>query len=384
LLYQTCNQSAPYTFVVKMRIVTRSAAFVVSLTYGLAAATTTSSHPPFDPCPVDCNGISGDKWTVYNSTDGLQTCDRQLVLDLPRHIDSKVEVRACAVPQGDLEAIQSSLHVRDDSSNATLCVDDASPIDVSLDVGFSGNGSEFTYVTADTIASVSSYLSQDCNQQTAFMYGQGGVVGVFAGSAVDNGGTVPYVLAEAIAVVNNSDTGSPASVYVQRCVEEGTTLHIFGVAVSAANNLTWVQEAVAIWSSGSCLNTTYLDADLQQTSTVPNITFYEYSHPAPSLSNLTDPGTSNSTTSRSSSLASSTTISASVSTSTGVSTMSLSVSATSSGLDTSATFTTPPAPTQTGIISTCNEWGTPMSNEGCYDFAARFGISLDDFCKYTG
>lgn len=366
-----------------MRVATRSAALVASLTFGLAAATTTPfSHPPSGPCPVDCDGTTGDKWTVYNSTDGLQSCDRQLVLDLPLRSDSKVQVRACAVPQGDLTAVRSGLNARDDSSNVTLCVDEASPIDVSLDVGFSGNGSEFTYVTADTIASVSSYLSQDCNKQTTFMYGQGGVVGVFAGSAIDNGGSVPYVLAEAIAVVNNSDTGSPASVYVQRCVEEGTTLHILGVAVSAANDLTWVQNAVNTWSSGSCLNTTYLDADLQQTSTVPNITFYEYSHPAPSLSNLTDPGSNSTGTTSSSSLASSTTITSSVSTSLGVSTTSTSASATSTGLDASATYTTPPAPTQTGIISTCNKWGTPATGEGCWDFTDRFGISLDDFCKY--
>lgn len=286
-------------------------------------------------------------------------------------------LRACTLDKRS--TISERLLARDTPAfnSSNLCVDEASPVEVALDVAMAGDGANFTFVTADALAQVSNYMSADCDMKQTFSYGFGSVVGVFSGAAVDNGGTVPFVLAEAIALANNSDTGAPESMFIQRCPQEGTSQHIFGVAINNAGDFDWVQSAVESWSSGVCLNSSSLTS--AQTSTVSNITFYEYTHPATNLStivpnNLTATVSATLTASSSSIMSlSSETSSSSVSTSTGT-TATTPTSTTTAGV-------VPPGPTQTGIISTCNKYALPDSDQGCWDFAAANGITLDQLCK---
>lgn len=224
-------------------------------------------------------------------------------------------------------------------------------------------------------AQVATYMSADCNMKQAFSYSLGAVVGVYSGAAIDNGGTVSSVLAEALALANNSDTGAPASVFVQRCPQEGTSKHIFGVAVNNDGNFDWVQSAMRAWSSGACLNTSSLLSP--QVSTISDITLYEYSHPVVNLSTIVH---TNTTTN------SSTTPAPSDSQSTTCITSSTFVRPTASGTTTvgespPAVSVTPPGPTQTGIISTCNAYAIPKDGQGCSDFATANGITLDELCK---
>ncbi|KAM0816485.1 hypothetical protein AB5N19_02287 [Seiridium cardinale] len=53
-------------------------------------------------------------------------------------------------------------------------------------------------------------------------------------------------------------------------------------------------------------------------------------------------------------------------------------STTPTAIGTSA-FSTPPGPTQMGISSSCNLYAEPISGDDCYDFATRYGITLDQF-----
>ncbi|KAK8131957.1 hypothetical protein PG999_000130 [Apiospora kogelbergensis] len=54
---------------------------------------------------------------------------------------------------------------------------------------------------------------------------------------------------------------------------------------------------------------------------------------------------------------------------------------------TTATATTtsvvPPGPTQTGIPGNCNAYAIPISGDGCWSFADRNGITLDNFYKWN-
>lgn len=232
-----------------------------------------------------------------------------------------------------------------------------------------GDGANMTYVTADSIAQVASYMSADCNMKQTFSYGLGAVVGVYSGAAIDNGGTVPFILAEALALANNSETGAPASMFVQRCPEEGTSKHIFGVAVNNDGDFDWVQSAIESWGSGVCLDASSLSSP--QVSTTSNITLYEYSHPAVNLSTIVPTNmTSAVSDSQSTTLITSST---SISTTAG--------GTTTVGTTTSADSVTPPGPTQTGIISTCNAYALPEDGSGCWDFANSNGITLEELCK---
>jgi chitinase len=327
-----------------------------------------------------------------------------------------VKIRACTVPSTsdeDKGEDDSSHNLRrhndyeNDNSpfskraaaNTTLCIDTASSINVSLNVSMVGDGSNLTWVTADALAMASSYMSASCDLKQTFSYGQGAIVGIYSGEAIDNGGTVSPILAAAIAIANNSDTGSPESFYVQRCVNDPignstSAQNIFGVAVNNAGNLGWVQTAVQSWSKGNCLNaSSFTTTTGVNSSTVAGITIWEYSHPAVVLSNLTDPGSNSSSSSSTSASATTATRSGvSLSTTTSLATSKTVTSvaitktapATTSQPPTQSTgsYATPPGPTQTGIPHTCDGYSIPATGQGCYDFAAAHGITLADFCGF--
>lgn len=44
-------------------------------------------------------------------------------------------------------------------------------------------------------------------------------------------------------------------------------------------------------------------------------------------------------------------------------------------------YATPPAPTQTSIIPSCNLYAIAQNGDGCYQFAARYGLTLTQLCK---
>ncbi|KAK9415412.1 putative chitinase [Seiridium unicorne] len=340
-----------------------------------APATLTS--PSAHSCPRPCeDATSASSWTAYDDASSLQSCDQQMLLDFGLDSGEVVSSGAMAVRACTLNKRadnQQGLVSRADTAfdTSTLCVSDAALAEVTLDVAMAGDGANMTYVTADSIAQVASYMSADCNMKQSFSYGLGAVVGVYSGAAIDNGGTVPFILAEALALANNSETGAPASMFVQRCPEEGTSKHIFGVAVNNDGDFDWVQSAIESWSSGVCLNASSLSSP--QVSTIFNITLYEYSHPAVNLSTIVP---TNITSSVSDS--DSTTL---ITSSTSVSTTA--VGTTTVGTTTSADSVTPPGPTQTGIISTCNAYALPEDGSGCWDFANSNGITLDELYAWN-
>ncbi|KAK9418925.1 putative chitinase [Seiridium unicorne] len=53
---------------------------------------------------------------------------------------------------------------------------------------------------------------------------------------------------------------------------------------------------------------------------------------------------------------------------------------TTTAIETSAFFTLL-GPAQRGISSSCNLYAEPISGDGCYDFAIRYGLTIDQFCK---
>jgi hypothetical protein len=352
-----------YYYAFKMRFATS----FVPLAFGISVGVVSGSfNSALNRCPDVCADSSPDQWTMYNKFQRLEACEKSMLLDFAVHHDihdpsTIVKIHACTIDDG-VKDLRRSINLGERDS-PVLCIDTASSYAVTLDVGMSGDGSNWTYITADALASVEASMATRCDLKQTFAYSEGAAVGVYSGAAIDNGGTIPSVLAEAIALANNSDVGAPEKMFVQRCGNDtqGSTEHIFGVAVDNSGSLTWVQQAIQAWSQGTCLNTTFLPASQGVASNVTNISIYEYTHPAGVLTNLTNPN--NSTGNSTSSCVASTTASASTSP------------------PATSVYTTPPAPTQTGIISTCNKYAKVPSCQGCFDFAADYGITLDDLCK---
>ncbi|ETS82692.1 hypothetical protein PFICI_04568 [Pestalotiopsis fici W106-1] len=375
--------------------------FLTLLAGSALAGDVPKSYSTRDPCPVTCDTAAGGAWSVYTNVKRVEACDKHMLLDFALHnpLDdpsTTVKIRACTLPD-EVPSVSRRLVDRDTDADSDLCVAGASSIDVSLDVASSGNGSYFTYATANALAQVSSYLSASCDLSQVFSYSTGSIVGVFVGAAIDNGGSTTAVLAELIDMVNNTDTVTPEIMFAQRCVSEGSSKHTFGVAINNAADLSWVQSSVQSWSNGLCLNASSLTS--AETSQIANTTIYEYTHPAVTLSNITviHP---NSTATTSGTITASLTSSATgssgtadlgTSTSTGLSSDAetssgtlLSTASTSESTGTStAAAVTPPGPTQTGIVSTCNAYAIPTSGQGCWDFANDNGITTDELYEWN-
>lgn len=335
-----------------------------------------------DACPQLCGSKVADPLTSYSNVQELALCDQHMVLELPTEEEASdhgdwAPLRACRLHEQAKDS--QALGARDalPLTSNSLCVDEASPYNASLDVVMAGDGRNFTFVTADALAQISTYMSTSCDLKQTFSYGLGAIVGVFSGESIDNGGTVSSVLSKAIALANNSDTGAPESMYIQRCTTERTSNHIFGVAFNNAGNLNWVKSAITSWTSGICLNSSSLTS--ANHSTISNITIYEYSHPP---TNLTTIVPNNITIT---SVTKSRTNTKSVNT---VTSKALTSSMSSSNSPTKTTSSTqggvvPPGPTQTGIASTCNKFAIPDSGQGCWDFATAHGITLDQLYAWN-
>ncbi|KAK8004679.1 chitinase [Apiospora arundinis] len=314
-------------------------------------------------CPDECDSTFPTSWPLHENVEQLAMCDGHIALDFVQNAHElrsakDVPLRACTI-RG------RKVFGRDPQA---LCVPDAAPVAVSLDVAQAGNTFDFTFDAADAIVEVSGYMNADCDMKQAFSYSLGVIVGVFSGAAVDNGGTVTSVLSRALTVVNNTDIGAPESMFIQRCPKEGSSDHIFGVAFNKAGDFDWVQSAIDSWSRGTCLNASSLASP--QVGILPNVSFYEYTHPTENLSSII-PINSTAT------LTKPTTLTSSVSLSSTKSPSGTTTTITSKPATVTTTGVMPPGPTQTGIISTCNKYAIPDTDQGCWDFANAHGINTD-------
>ncbi|CAK7209595.1 hypothetical protein SCUCBS95973_000493 [Sporothrix curviconia] len=297
--------------------------------------------------------------------------------------------------------------------DAHLCNSAALSTTVQLSVAMAGDGSDLTYPTANALALVGSYLSQSssCGLQRSFSYGHGAIVGVYSGSAMDNGGTAAPILAAALAVANNSETGSPEAFFVQRCANgtanrapppetdtktAGTAKNTFGVAVTNGGNLTWVKQAVDLWASGACLDASSAFAPLSlpadsgsatNSTTIPGITVWEHSHPPVTLSNLTDPGRNTSfgrnsssvltTTSR---MATSTT--ASTITSTPTSKLATSVTSASAAEQRHGLLDATLDEAAADAASPCQAY-VVQNNDICFKLGKKFNVSVEQIAAFN-
>jgi hypothetical protein len=362
---------------ITMLAVSAALASILRLTdFSLSKTDDTSLLESGEACPRLCDNSIAESFTSFSNIRALALCDQHMLLEISTDEDrsdygDSAPLRACGLY--DQTKTPQGLGTRDalPVASASLCVNEASLYNVSLDVAMAGDGMNFTFVTADALAQISTYMSASCDLKQTFSYGLGAIVGVFSGASIDNGGTVSAVLSKAIALTNNSDTGAPESMYIQRCTTEGTSSHIFGVAVNNAGDFDWVKSAITSWSNGVCLNSSSLTS--ANHSTLPDVAIYEYSHPPTNLttilpSNITITSIPDSHTSTSAV----TTIISSPLTSSPTKT----VSTTQGGV-------IPPGPTQTGIISTCNKYAIPDLGQGCWDFAAAHQITLDELYAWN-
>jgi hypothetical protein len=261
----------------------------------------------FSLCPAVCAGTS-ESWSAYSRTASLEECDHTMLLDFAIHnpLDdpaTTVKIHACTVPDSHraiLGASQVPRHrytsrASKNTTNSTkptsLCFVSSTSTATPLEVSMAGDGSNFTYTTAAALVSISNYMGNSCNLKQTISFDTGSIVGVYAGAAIDNTASVPRLMAKTINLINGTD-GAPETMFVQRCIKEGSSTHTIGIAINNGGDFSWVQQAIRTWSNGDCLSA--ISGSVQ--STLDGTQVYEYTHPAitlPSLNSTSLNGTGN-------------------------------------------------------------------------------------------
>jgi chitinase len=206
-------------------------------------------------CPASCDqsGPNPGNWTLYPSLSRLSMCNETMLLDftLFNSLRTDPTVRACTatftsgagnagngtndgscLPSGQLTQAQESLQLAFNTTSTQASVQDFE-------------------AASQQLAAALAQRDSNCTDVTSFTYANSVAVGLFAGSGVR--GVPASVLQQFITKIQS--TGFSKSAVVQLCAKDGrSSKYSFGIAASADKDISFVQDAVATWASGNCIN----------------------------------------------------------------------------------------------------------------------------------
>ncbi|KAI0505412.1 glycoside hydrolase superfamily [Xylaria bambusicola] len=258
-----------------------------------------SIQPNFDrshkPCPRSCDENPGlADWSSYYSLDRLEVCAEpmQLVFSTFNSIDdpkSQLRILACtsgnaetpinaltgtAVDESsdspglvDLEADElpknddSRLAKRDDDldSMAPVCHKAVQQNSTVEWITWSSDGTGTTGDRLDdvltSLSSTQAYLEHpiNCEENVIYGYTRGVLVGLYAGSQIQNRGVAAYFVQDALSRIAMSKEKS-GRMAVQLCSEARDASGILGLVVDPSGDFVWTQSVIQAWSSGKCID----------------------------------------------------------------------------------------------------------------------------------
>lgn len=225
-------------------------------------------------CPMDCDqsGLISSAWTVYHETNRLSFCNSTMLLDFAifnplNDPDTHTTIRACAFGATNnatmhenisLNATASRIAKRRDSSTDS-CVSSGyhKQVSQSLQIAFNGSKSstslvDFNAATYQLANYLASQNASSCQQVIIFAYSNTVAVGLYVGSALQSQGVAASVLQKFIESTNSGNYFE--SNMVQLCSDQSSRFSM-GIIANANADLAAVQNSVATWASGDCVNT---------------------------------------------------------------------------------------------------------------------------------
>ncbi|KAI9643280.1 hypothetical protein NHQ30_007897 [Ciborinia camelliae] len=223
-------------------------------------------------CPNTCDnaGFNPNNWTVYHDVNRLESCDQPMILNfaLYNSLDNPLthaSIQSCVAEYAaDTTTATASCPLRGNSTQ----------VQESIQIAFNksattGSLDDFT-TASQQLQRYLTHKESDCGETITFAYSGSAVVGIYAGSGVQNIST--SVLADFITEVQSA--GISESVLVQLC--SGTnrsSRYSLGIIANADADLAFVQNAVGTWASGNCV-TSYDSSETWQNITLSLPTSY--------------------------------------------------------------------------------------------------------------
>ncbi len=205
-------------------------------------------------CPAGCDESGSDpgNWTLYPRLGRLSMCNQTMLLNfnLFTSLRNDETVRACTVgftgggrsagsstpaasclPKGNLTQVQDSLQLAFNETNTPASMEDFE-------------------AASKQLAAALSQRDSNCTDITLFTYSNSVALGLYAGSGVR---AIPASVIQQF-ITKIKSTGFSNSAVVQLCSKDGrSSKYSFGIAASGDRDISYVQDAVAAWTSGECI-----------------------------------------------------------------------------------------------------------------------------------
>jgi chitinase len=216
----------------------------------------------FTRCPTNCSDAGYDpaSWDAYHSVARLALCNQAMLLDfsLYNSLDDNsthTSIRSCTADSQNVLDTLAEKKVTSASfspgitvpmlqSNATLQL-------AWIDADNDKKGS--TPDVTNIVQQIDDFLGAQSTGKEGISFALAGetVVGVFAGSQIQQQGLVPSILQDFVAEVK--DRGISDSLFVQLCGETRSSKYALGLVASVQSDISFVQSAVKTWKEGKCV-----------------------------------------------------------------------------------------------------------------------------------
>ncbi|KAL4996287.1 hypothetical protein BDV10DRAFT_187234 [Aspergillus recurvatus] len=246
------------------------------------ATTANAFDSALQACPAPCEGPSGN-WTLYASVDRLSACYQPMLLDFSLNPafdsgDRVTKLFTCTAGNASTTSVASSsslrarahipahhgishhqVHRRGSAITCNAGEEQSTSFSLTTDPT---SGSAATSDIHTLLQAVHDYLvgASLCSTTSIFGYYNGVSVGLYAGSAIDNIKSIPYLVQSLQTQISTGQTSK--SIVMERCDETPNADYVAGLAVDTSGDIAAVQKAVHAWSNGKCADRTGVKSTL--------------------------------------------------------------------------------------------------------------------------
>lgn len=231
--------------------------FFIDRSFALNSSTTRVISPP-SRCPVSCDsaGLDSTAWTYYHDFQVFSSCDQTIIFEsnLYNSVDdaeTHVSLRACMASGSSLK--RRDLKTRKGGGEVRSTWKSVQKREAAQAVSWSAIQSTSNLESIATAVQVLSSFIQDSDNFSGSLFSRVGdaIAGFYTGPGIE--------IESAIAVIDAFASASRASSASQKAVQwcgssNGTAdRQSFGVVINTSGDVSAIQDALASWADGECL-----------------------------------------------------------------------------------------------------------------------------------
>jgi hypothetical protein len=228
----------------------------------LAAAQ--QDHKALEPCPVSCSetkdSTSRADWFLYSDARELSSCNQTMLMDMvvqnsKASVENQIVARACMADYSS--AVEAAFVPEIDK--ASLCTTAnrvLEDISIFLQNPTTENDAFFSNHLVSAGHQIINHLAlqkPSCNNSAMeFAYHQSSAIGLYAGAEIHQHGLSSKVLGKFLAHAQTTNLSKTTIVQLCGASNRGAD-YGFGIVVTSAKNLPYIQKVVKTWADGECV-----------------------------------------------------------------------------------------------------------------------------------